>query len=467
MSSFYSPRLEEPETQTILENYLPNCDAISYAALIYSNPARTVFAQAKFILDLKISGKLGIITQREIATMACCHESLVAKAKREYFEQKKPKKESRLLSDEIEEDILKSMKEDETHGKPWSRETLVVEAGKRADHRPSRSFPDSFRSRHKEEISYLPLSAKERARMKVTIAQMNAYVAALKETVREIDASLLITCDESGVQSFCDARVKKVFLSARVARDAKSYAVDRGEKWVTLMGAVNLFGTSLPPMFIIKPPFKEEEFAAVGLLSGQNCRIAVNETARMNETFFLQWMDEILFKHVRTVRAQPGKATAPAVLLTDNCSCHLTPLIKSKLTSENIRLLTYPPNSTDRAAPLDLVIFGAMKSYISSGRGCRSTLTTAENCEIANDAWVKASSPLNIRSAFQLAGIVRSQKGLELVAEVDSKELEHTTKRMEADNLLAAASPSQSKRGRKPNPFGLLNQEVLEREEKE
>ena len=51
----------------------------------------------------------------------------------------------------------------------------------------------------------------------------------------------------------------------------------------------------------------------------------------------------------------------PAVLLSDNCPSHRCEEIYKELANHNIRLITFPPHTTNLFQPLDLVTFSSFK----------------------------------------------------------------------------------------------------------
>ena len=96
---------------------------------------------------------------------------------------------------------------------------------------------------------------------------------------------------------------------------------------------------------------------------------------------------------------------SPAVLLIDNCPSHSDEELYRRLAEENIRVITFPPHTTNLFQPLDLVTFHVYKQEKSNMRSkykkgsqidlfCRNLVSME-----------KATHSSNNRNAFHCAGL--------------------------------------------------------------
>jgi hypothetical protein len=157
---------------------------------------------------------------------------------------------------------------------------------------------------------------------------------------------------------------------------------------------------------------------------------------------------------------------SPAVLLCDNCAAHIDDEIKALLAQNNVRLITFPPHTSNLFQPLDLVTFGVFKREHREVRVKLPKSSQVWQITKLMKAIERATDSSNNRAAFKKAGLVGNPAIFPRVAMVNRAQL----MTMIADSQLVESAPPTSidanpeddlARPSMPS-FGFLNQELFE-----
>jgi len=160
--------------------------------------------------------------------------------------------------------------------------------------------------------------------------------------------------DESGF-STVPTKVGKVISLKGSKRVGQVSSAERGTL-VTMALAVNASGNSIPPFFLFPRKKMQTTF-----LENASCGSAglANESGWMQQAEFVSFIEHF----IQFVR--PSK-DYPALLLLDNHASHLS-ITALDLAAENgITLLTFPPHCSHRMQPLDVSVYGPVKTYYKS-----------------------------------------------------------------------------------------------------
>ncbi|CAK1583568.1 unnamed protein product [Parnassius mnemosyne] len=155
--------------------------------------------------------------------------------------------------------------------------------------------------------------------------------------------------DETGVTSVQDSG--KIVAEKSQKRVGSIICEERGQN-VTAVCAMSATGQYIPPMFIY--PRQRHSTA----LENDGPREAVYRCSKngwINEELFVEWL-----KHF-TKYAKPLESD-PVLLLLDNHSSHIS-WNSYKFCKENhIVILSLPPHGSHRIQPLDISIYGPIKT---------------------------------------------------------------------------------------------------------
>lgn len=156
--------------------------------------------------------------------------------------------------------------------------------------------------------------------------------------------------DETGLSTV--QQQSKIIAPKGVKQIGSATAAERGSL-VTMIAAVNAIGNSLPPMLI----FPRVHFKDRMLFGGPaGCIGAANPSGWSTEVTFIKFLDHFL----NTVKSSKDDRV---LLLLDNHETHLTPQVLDKASDVGIVMVTYPPHTSHRLQPLDLSVYGPLKTY--------------------------------------------------------------------------------------------------------
>jgi hypothetical protein len=79
---------------------------------------------------------------------------------------------------------------------------------------------------------------------------------------------------------------------------------------------------------------------------------------------FQQYVRTVLIPFINRVRTNDRLAGKPAILLMDNCSIHTRPEVLKMLREHDVKVMTFPPHTTQVSQALDLSLFGLLKKKL-------------------------------------------------------------------------------------------------------
>ncbi|XP_069694854.1 uncharacterized protein [Periplaneta americana] len=167
--------------------------------------------------------------------------------------------------------------------------------------------------------------------------------------------SHIYNCDETGLQLIYKPR--KV-ISMRGKRDVVSQTnCEKGET-VSVMACVSATGQYVPPFVVMKGQRYNDNFE-LGMPSGT--KIVLSESGYMKWEQFSQFLDHFI----------NVKPLGPVILILDGHGSHCSdPPTLEKAVVNNVHMLCLPPHSTHRLQPLDVALFGPLKTFYNDS--CRS-----------------------------------------------------------------------------------------------
>lgn len=170
---------------------------------------------------------------------------------------------------------------------------------------------------------------------------------------------------------------------------------------VTMCGAINADGNSIPPMLI----FPRKYFKAHMLKGAPNGTIGTTSpNGWITTELFIHWL-----KHF--ISYTNPTPEMPVLLIMDNHNSHLSLGVIRLARESNVVLLTLPPHTSHKIQPLDVSVYGPLKSYYNNA--CQTWLTNHPGqritiydiAEILGSVYHLAFSPRNCTSGFRATGI--------------------------------------------------------------
>jgi hypothetical protein len=217
-------------------------------------------------------------------------------------------------------------------------------------------------------------------------------------------ASQIYNIDECGVQTVMDSPNVVAEKGAKQVGQMTS-----GEKGptVTFVGIINAAGKALPPCYVF-PRVRPNEAFVRGAPNGSIALL--HPSGYMTGSNFLVVMQHIQ-KHTGC------SIENPILLLLDNHESHCNFDVIIFCRENGIHLLTFPPHTTHKLQPLDVAIYGPMKTYIKQEinrvmkRRYGSGITIYDVGQITKLPFEKAFTEKNIKSAFMATGIWPQNRG--------------------------------------------------------
>ncbi|XP_066980664.1 uncharacterized protein [Macrobrachium rosenbergii] len=125
---------------------------------------------------------------------------------------------------------------------------------------------------------------------------------------------------------------------------------------VSLMFACTASGKMLPPYVVYKAKHLYDSWTEGG---PSNTRYNRTDSGWFDSTTFEDWFFKVILPYARS---KEGKK----IIIGDNLASHVSLAVKSACEDHNISFVLLPPNSTHLTQPLDVSVFGPMKTQWQS-----------------------------------------------------------------------------------------------------
>ena len=170
--------------------------------------------------------------------------------------------------------------------------------------------------------------------------------------------------DETGIK-LGEVGGKTKVLAARGAR--RVYCVASSDsRHVSLIFAVSAAGVCSPPSFILPcgktpKPFWE----AIAKLKEDDWATVCEKKGFITEVSFFHWLK--LFVQFLDERVRKGNPREHHMLIIDQASAHVSMRIIDYANEHHVLLYVLPPHTTHLTQPVDVGLFGPMKTYYRQG----------------------------------------------------------------------------------------------------
>lgn len=167
-------------------------------------------------------------------------------------------------------------------------------------------------------------------------------------------ASHIYNMDESGF-STVPTKIGRVITMKGIRRVGKLEGAERGTM-ITLALTVDGNGNSLPPFFLF--PKKNMQTCFLDNVTEGSAGFA-NESGWMTQPEFVHFI-----KHF--VKFVKPSTASPVLLLLDNHYSHLSIEALDLAVENGVHILSFPPHCSHRLQPLDVSVFGPVKTFYKS-----------------------------------------------------------------------------------------------------
>ena len=289
----------------------------------------------------------------------------------------------------------------------------------------------------KHGFSYTPAETRDARRVEIEPADVVRFYNALERDLDGVNACLVYNMDEMGAEMFADRR-KEVMVYVRpeqVQPHRPLYAgVPRTTRRCTLIGCISLCGETMKPTIITRTKTINSMVFDNGY-SMETLRVFSTENSFITGGVFSRWLREVFVPHVEKkreyLRSKLGNFDDKAVLIMDGCSAHKIEEHRAFLAEKRIHVRFLVPHTSHMTQPLDLGIFGRCKALMRNSQKYiidlheldeviledieasrqRRTVRPERGKMLAEfilqilKAFHEATSPINVVSAFEQAGI--------------------------------------------------------------
>jgi hypothetical protein len=265
-------------------------------------------------------------------------------------------------------------------------------------------------------IKGIPLEA---TRFDFDVMAVQTFYEQLADDINGTPANMVINCDETGFHDWVDAYAAQMIVPSFHEGDTIEFPVDRAARRTTFLAAIAASGTTLKPLIIVQRKSVEKELLDLGY-TPDVCSLFYQENGFIDTAIFQYWLINILIPYIEAERERL-QYFGSAYLIMDGCSCHLCDDTLDILFDADIELEILPAHTSDQFQPLDLGIFAIQKQAM--GRVAPPKWCNAQTAKLLKilGSFRSVTTPPNIISAFQQAGIVSTWNSTDqvLVSTVD------------------------------------------------
>jgi hypothetical protein len=125
----------------------------------------------------------------------------------------------------------------------------------------------------------------------------------------------------------------------------------------------------------------------------------------MNAGLFAEYISKVFLPHIARVRSHPRFSNEQAVLVMDNCSVQVRPDILQILADNHVKVITFPPHTTNIFQCLDLSLFSVLKKKMKSRLPLERIDSASTFIKRIVHNMKQALVPDNVRRAFVHIGM--------------------------------------------------------------
>lgn len=221
--------------------------------------------------------------------------------------------------------------------------------------------------------------------------------------------SMLANFDETMIQPQLHSSVKVVGLRNS---NAAVKCTDPGLPHITLGVTIFADGTNIKHLLIYPNKFAPQEVRGSNSAHYINYTLAGQESGWITQDLFACYCRETVIPSFLERRARLeslGVHNAAGVFLVDGHSSRLNSSLMEEFNGHGIKVPVLPSHASHVLQPLDLVVFGVFKSFLSKGDSGLRKLTLSERRAAlmtkARNALHFALSTDNILASFEKAGL--------------------------------------------------------------
>jgi hypothetical protein len=184
------------------------------------------------------------------------------------------------------------------------------------------------------------------------------------------------------------------------------HGVHRNLNHMPVICCVLAAGESLAP-FVVSSQVNNK---VIETLKIEGFRISVNmvlehrQKGYVTATLFQQYGTSVLIPFIQRLQTNLEFTGKSVILLLDNCFIHTRPEVLATLRDHNVKVITFPPHTTEIFQNHDLCLFGVFKRKMQYKLPFANDNLTVNFIRKAFHVLKQPFVPENVRSVFKLPG---------------------------------------------------------------
>jgi hypothetical protein len=330
---------------------------------------------------------------------------------------------SPILQPDEEADVMAYITDSFQRGSPVSPKQIRAYVADAFGNQVSSSWTWQLAKLHEKALQRATAYLQENIRMEISKEITRTHARNLERYVKDVSTELIFNLDEGGCQEWSDRKTRDAIIPLQKRPCGIEYAASRKEKCVSCITTVLMGGDALILLLVIHRKTIDAAVWEKGWRDGQDFMIRSNNMSYVARPIFTKYVTGVNLPYFAATGESLHLQDFTGVLLCDNCSPHIDESIKQLLADNNIRLVTFTPQTSHLFQPLDFVTFSAFKCekrkiHVGQPVGSQvweiTKLMRALKC---------ATDSTNNRAAFRRAGLTVNLRIFHPVASIDSRKL--------------------------------------------
>ena len=310
------------------------------------------------------------------------------------------------LDDEIEERLLEWIQKNAHNHTPVNRTELLHYCRETFFAAVTDGWVDSFLSRRNGELFEAISQPQENLRLEVPRLFLDTMIECLTEHVPGCCAELVFNLDEVGISEWEDRVARRVIVPRSMSTQTIHHGVHRNLKHISVLCCVSAAGESMTP-FMVSSQVNDSVINGLkveGFRMGLDLILEHRKKPYLTAELFHQYVTTVLLPFIDELRTNDEFAGKTAILLMDNCSIHTRPSVLLHLKEHNVKVITFPPHTTQIFQVLDLSLFGVLKRKTQYKLPLSNDNSTVKFIQKIFHSLKQTLIEDNVRNAFKMLG---------------------------------------------------------------
>jgi hypothetical protein len=263
---------------------------------------------------------------------------------------------------------------------------------------------NSFLFQHKFELSETISRPQESPQLEISRSFLGTMIACPSEHLPGSWAEFVFNLDEVGISERKDWAPRKVIVPVSRTDQAIHHGVHRNFKHMSVICCASTARESLMP-FVVSSQVNDkviEMLKIEGFRMGVDMVLEHRQKAYVTATLFQQYETSVLIPFIERLRTNLEFTGKSVIVFLDNCFMHMRPEVLATLRHHNVKVITFPPDTTQIFQTPDLCLFGVFKRKMKYKFPLATDSLTVNFIRKAFHALKQTFVPWNVRSAFKL-----------------------------------------------------------------